>query len=66
MPPMTRLWHHYRRLPTPGIPLKLRLSDGTEVDGVRPSYVESRDDDDLGYTTVDGQKAKGVLEWSIR
>jgi hypothetical protein len=62
----TRLWHHYRVLPTPGAPLRLRLSNGEEVDGVRPSYVESRDQNDLGYEAVDGQKLIEVVEWSIR
>jgi hypothetical protein len=58
-------WNLVRRLPTPGIPLKLRLDTGEIIDGVRPSYIASYKDDDLGYRTADGVKILNVVEWSI-
>lgn len=61
----TRLWHHCRALPTPGVKLMLRLSDGEELVGVRPRYIESRDDHDLGYETLTGDRVRNVVEWSI-
>jgi hypothetical protein len=58
-------WNLVRRLPTPGIPLKLRLDTGEIIDGVRPSYIASYKEDDLGYRTADGVKILNVVEWSI-
>ena len=53
-------------LPTPNIPLILKLSDGTEVEGMRPKYVVSRQEGDLGYRDVDGKTLMNVISWSIR
>lgn len=64
---MIRLWHDIRQLPTPGIPLMVRIRDGREVEAVRPGYVESRDAEDLGYRTVTGEPVGAdAVSWSIR
>ncbi len=60
-----REWHRAGQLPTPNTSLILRMKDGTETPGVRPSYVESRSQVDLGYQTHCGKKLIDVIEWSI-
>lgn len=59
-------WNTAAHLPTPNIPLIIKLSDGTEVIGTRPAYVVSRQEGDLGYRDVDGKTLMNVLSWSIR
>jgi hypothetical protein len=54
-------WHTAAFLPTPGIPLWLKTLDGAVIKGIRPDYVESRSQDDLGY--VDESGASVVVEW---
>lgn len=58
-------WNVAAHLPTPGIKLHCRLADGRIVDGVRPSYISDRKNDDLGYRSLDGE-VLNVKEWSIQ
>lgn len=60
-----RLWHHSRKLPSPGVPLLMRLSDDQVIEGVRPSYIANYDMNDLGYKDNTGCRVDPV-EWSIR
>jgi hypothetical protein len=57
----TLKWHTAQYLPTPGIPLWLKTLDGVVIKGIRPDYVASRSQDDLGY--VDESGATVVCEW---
>lgn len=61
----TRHWNVAAHLPTPGIKLHCKLADGRIVDGVRPSYISDRKNDDLGYRSLDGE-VLNVTEWSIQ
>lgn len=63
---MTYNWIDVRQLPSPGIPLKLKLSTGEIIDGVRPSYIESRENDDLGYRNCEDDIVLNVVKWAIR
>ena len=59
------VWHPARRLPTPRIPLTLRLDTGEIIEGWRPSYIASYGEHDLGYRTADDEVLLNVTEWSI-
>lgn len=61
-----RVWHPASNLPTPGIPLVVRLDDGTEVDAIRPYYVASYSADPDYRTYSTGNRLKNVREWSIK
>lgn len=61
-----RIYHPATTLPTPGVPLKIKLSTGEVIDGVRPRYISSRSDNDLGYETHGGEKILNPREWAIR
>jgi len=58
-------WNPAAHLPTPNIPLIVRLSNGDQVNAVRPKYVTSREAGDLGYRDSDGNVLMNVKEWSI-
>jgi len=58
-------WNTAAHLPTPNIPLIIKLSDGTQVSGIRPKYVSSREQGDLGYRDMDGNVLMNVIEWTI-
>ena len=62
---MTRLFHPASKLPTPGIPLIMRLDNGEEIKGVRPKYISSYNDDDKGYVDNKGHAVLNVTEWAI-
>lgn len=61
-----RFWHPVNQLPTPGIPLRLRLSNGDVINGTRPEYIERRDAQDLGYRDSKDRVLTNVREWAIR
>lgn len=61
-----RIYHPATTLPTPGVPLKIKLDTGEVIDGVRPLYISSRSDDDLGYETLEGEKILRPCAWAIR
>jgi hypothetical protein len=61
-----RKWHDVKHLPTPGVPLMVKCSDGAIHEGIRPSYIRSYDDDDLGYVSMNGEKLLNVVQWAIR
>ena len=63
---MTRLFHPASQLPTPGIPLIMRLDTGEEVQGIRPKYIGSYSDDDKGYVDTKGKPILNVTEWAIK
>lgn len=58
-------WHPAKNLSTPRIPLKIRLEDGSIVDGMRPSYIAKYSMNDLGYRTLAGDVLMNVKEWTI-
>ncbi|GGO89202.1 hypothetical protein GCM10011348_46400 [Marinobacterium nitratireducens] len=60
-----RDWHPASTLPTPGAPLIVRLDDGSEVDAIRPRYVESYSVDP-DYRDMCGNQFSNVREWSIK
>lgn len=57
-------WHPARHLPTPRIPLKVRLDSGEIIDAMRPGYIVKYDLDDLGYRDKEGNRVDPV-EWAI-
>ena len=59
------VWHPVRRLPTPRIPLKLRLDTGEVIEGWRPSYIASYGEHDLGYRDSADNILLNVVEWAI-
>ena len=61
----TVTWHPVQRLPTPMIPLRLRLESGEVITGSRPSYIASYSEHDLGYRDSSGQTLFNVVEWTI-
>lgn len=72
MAQMNRLWHPVRVLPSPGVPLCIKLRDGRVVDGVRPKYITNYEASNLGYHTADGWELTtdtgtpdDAIEWSI-
>lgn len=58
-------WHPAKKLPTPRMPLRIKLDDGQVVDGIRPGYIAKYDMNDLGYRDLDGKVLMNVAEWSI-
>ena len=60
-----RVWFPFRRLPTPQIPLKLKLDTGEIIDGVRPSYIASYGESDLGYRDSADNILLNVVSWAI-
>jgi hypothetical protein len=58
-------WNPAHRLPTPGIPLKLKLATGDIIDGIRPSYIQSYGLKDLGYKDSSGGSVQSVEFWAI-
>lgn len=60
------LFHPADRLPTPGIPLLVRLDDGSVIEAIRPSYIADRRQSDLGYRTTDGGVLLNVTQWAIK
>ncbi len=60
------LFHPASRLPTPGIPLLVRLDDGSVIDAIRPGYIADRQRLDLGYRTMEGGVLLNVTEWAIK
>lgn len=42
-------YNNPRNLPTPGAPLRLKLYDGSIVEGCRPSYIDKATEDDPLY-----------------
>ncbi|MDC0600091.1 hypothetical protein OAO65_02155 [Flavobacteriales bacterium] len=58
-------WNPAAHLPTPNIPLIVKLSNGEQVDAVRPKYVTSRVAGDLGYRDTNGNVLMNVKEWAI-
>lgn len=60
-----RVWFPVRRLPTPQIPLKLKLDTGEIIDGVRPSYIASYGESDLGYRDSADNILFNVVSWAI-
>lgn len=62
---MKRLWHRSQKLPSPGVPLLMRLSDGTLIEGTRPRYIANYKEKDLGYRDSHDNRVDPE-EWSIR
>ena len=60
-----RVWFPVRRSPTPQIPLKLKLDTGEIIDGVRPSYIASYGESDLGYRDSADNILLNVVSWAI-
>ena len=60
------LWHDVTRLPTPGIPLRLRLDDESELNGIRPNYVDSYNAQFKGYHDMKGNQLHNVKLWAIK
>jgi hypothetical protein len=60
------IFHSVSYLPTPGIPLLVKLDDGSIVDAIRPSYITDRRQSDLGYRTPNGDVLSNVVEWAIK
>lgn len=61
-----RLFHPVNRLPTPGVPLRIKLDTGEVIDGIRPRYISSYHENDLGYETIDGEKILNAEYWAIK
>lgn len=59
-------WLPANQLPTPKIPLKIMLGDGTVVNGSRPDYISSRTVEDTGYRSDTGERLTNVTYWAIR
>lgn len=57
-------WNRASHLPTPSIPLKVKLADGTIVDSVRPRYVSSYTVDPE-FKDADGEPIK-VVAWQYK
>lgn len=60
------LFHPVDHLPTPTIPLLVRLDDGQVIEAIRPGYIVDRRQLDLGYRTMDGGVLLNVTEWAIK
>ena len=60
------LFHPADHLPTPTIPLLVRLDDGQVIEAIRPGYIADRRHSDLGYRTMDGGVLLNVTEWAIK
>ena len=60
------IFHPVNRLPTPGIPLLVRLDDGSVIEAIRPSYIVDRRQSDLGYRSMEGGVLLNVTEWAIK
>lgn len=59
-------WFKPTTLPTPGVPLLLKLNDGEVIEGIRPNYISSRTDQDQGYRDLKGNRLdKFIMEWAI-
>lgn len=58
-------WHNVTRLPTPGIPLMVRLLDDTILEAIRPDYVKSYTSDP-NYRDVHDNLISNVVAWSIK
>jgi len=54
-------WNHH--LPTPAVPLTILLETGEVIKGIRPTYIESREQDDQGYRTHNGKIIHNVEGW---
>lgn len=63
--PDDRLWHHVREFPSPGIPVWVRLDDGTERKAIRPDYVQTYKDDPNYRDPDTDEHITGVVEWAI-
>ena len=59
-------WNKALYLPSPGIPLLLKLEDGSVIEGVRPLHIVSRKEGDLGYRDSSDMPVLNVIQWSIR
>lgn len=60
------IFHPVDHLPTPGIPLLVRLDDGQVIEAIRPGYIVDRRQSDLGYRTMDGLVLLNVTQWAIK
>lgn len=58
-------WNTAAHLPTPNVPLIIMLSDGTVVKGIRPAYISSREEGDLGYRDLEDNVLLEVVKWTI-
>jgi hypothetical protein len=54
-------WNHH--LATPAVPLVIQLETGEVIRGIRPTYIESREQGDQGYRTHDGKIISNVKGW---
>jgi hypothetical protein len=50
-------------LPVTGVTLVIKLKSGEVVKGNRPNYIASRNQEDLGYRSLDGEYLD-ALEWA--
>jgi hypothetical protein len=62
---MHRVWFSSRIFPTPGIPVLVRLDDGTELKAIRSDYVKSYKDDPKFTNITTGETIKNVDQWAI-
>lgn len=54
-------WNHH--LATPTVPLVIMLETGEIIKGIRPTYINSREQGDQGYRTLDGNIINNVKGW---
>lgn len=61
-------WNPPTQLPTPNIPLLLKLTNNYTLKGIRPNYIASRNEGDLGYRLQSDitVKVDGVVGWSYQ
>jgi hypothetical protein len=59
-------WNSASILPSPRIPLILKLENGNVIKGARPSYISSRDQGDLGYRDLENNPIFSVVSWQVQ
>lgn len=65
MSSVIRNWYKAYQFPTPGIPLLVRLKDGTERKAIRPSYVATYKADPNYRDPETNEHIPDVVEWAI-
>lgn len=60
----TETWNNPSQLPTPDIKLYLLLDNDVVVEGIRPDYISSKSNEDLGYRILgDNDNVIDVKGW---